>query len=221
MDESPIWQPAGAPEPEAAETPKPEAAETAEPESEAAETARPELEAAEAAEPEADDPTASHCPWCSRPFYGDPDMCPHCGATLHPVLDTEALPIPGVTEVPKRLREYLAQWTQSQKKLPLRQQIRALTGPHELETAFDTATEPGALLPPSNAVRLEMLRMALEERQAEVARQRAATPAQNPEQQIASAAPPASQAVEPAAAQEEEPGPVDTAESEGSPTERK
>ena len=95
------------------------------------------------------------CPWCSAPFTGDPEDCPSCGAALavDPSTDTS---LPGLTAIDAaaivRAKTPVAR--------PRNRILSWISGEYPDEAP--SPTEAGALAPPDNDVRREMLRLELE-----------------------------------------------------------
>jgi hypothetical protein len=102
---------------------------------------------------------ASVCPWCSATYTGDPEACPSCGAalTVDPATDPS---LPGVTAIdPAAIVRAKAPVARPRSRL-----LSWISGDY-IDDGLSPA-EAGALAPPDDAVRREMLRLAL---QAEVA----------------------------------------------------
>jgi hypothetical protein len=97
----------------------------------------------------------SVCPWCSATYAGDPDTCPSCGAAL--AVDPTTDPaLPGLTAIDTaaivRAKAPVAR--------PRNRLLSWISGDYPDETA--TVAEAGALAPPDQEVRREMLRLELE-----------------------------------------------------------
>src|SRR3954471_20403594 len=108
------------------------------------------------AEPMTGDPSTTRCPWCSaRLESSDLANCPSCGATLSSSREAPS-DLPGVTTLDT---EALLR-ARSGPRRPTRL-VALLTGDPGEDAAPASAT-PDSLAPPSEAVRREMLRMALE-----------------------------------------------------------
>lgn len=104
--------------------------------------------------------TATVCPWCSTVISVSGGTCPACGATLDNAA-TDHVSIPGLTEVPAALRKYAEDARRGKKKQTL---LQMMFSEAPIPTAID-APEPSdaaALLPPSAAVKAEMLRIEYE-----------------------------------------------------------
>jgi hypothetical protein len=96
------------------------------------------------------DETSSTCPWCSTSIPAGAAACPKCGATVEGAV---AADIPGVTVVDTK-----ATLGYDEGRVPDAIDPKAwLRAGHD-----DLATNEEALLPPSEAVRLEMRKMELE-----------------------------------------------------------
>jgi hypothetical protein len=97
------------------------------------------------------DETNRICPWCSTPIPSTADACPKCGAIVEGAV---AKDIPGLTVVdPKAVLG-----------VPDEGLIPDAIDPKALLRGdlYDEPISPEALLPPSDAVRLEMRKMELE-----------------------------------------------------------
>jgi hypothetical protein len=97
------------------------------------------------------DETNRSCPWCSTPIPSTADACPKCGAIVEGAI---AKDIPGLTVVdPKAVFG-----------VPDEGMIPDIVDPTALlrTPLFDAPVSPEALLPPSEAVRIEMRKMELE-----------------------------------------------------------
>ena len=91
------------------------------------------------------------CPWCSTPIPSTADACPKCGAIVEGAI---AKDIPGLTVVdPKAVLG-----------VPDEGVIPDVVDPKALlrTGVYEPPVSPEALLPPSEAVRLEMRKMELE-----------------------------------------------------------
>ena len=91
------------------------------------------------------------CPWCSTPIPSTADACPKCGAIVEGAI---AKDIPGLTVVdPKAVLG-----------VPDEGVIPDVVDPKALlrTGVYEQPVSPEALLPPSEAVRLEMRKMELE-----------------------------------------------------------
>lgn len=95
------------------------------------------------------------CPWCSATYTGDPEMCPSCGAALSLDPTTDAS-LPGLTAIDAaaivRAKTPVAR--------PRNRFLSWISGDYPDDQP--SVTEAGALAPPDNAVRREMLRLELE-----------------------------------------------------------
>jgi hypothetical protein len=108
------------------------------------------------AEPMTGDASVTRCPWCSATLEStDVANCPSCGATLSGSREAPS-DLPGVTTLDT---EALLR-ARSGPRRPNRL-VSLLTGETGDDSAPASAT-PDSLAPPSEAVRREMLRMALE-----------------------------------------------------------
>src|SRR3954471_9577992 len=108
------------------------------------------------AEPMTGDVSTTRCPWCSATLdSSDLANCPSCGATLSSSREAPS-DLPGVTTLDT---EALLR-ARSGPRRPNRL-VSLLTGDAGEDAAPASAT-PDSLAPPSEAVRREMLRMALE-----------------------------------------------------------
>ena len=97
----------------------------------------------------------SVCPWCSATSTGDPNTCPSCGAAL--AVDPTTDPaLPGLTAIDTaaivRAKAPVAR--------PRNRLLSWISGDYPDESA--TVAEAGALAPPDQEVRREMLRLELE-----------------------------------------------------------
>ena len=97
------------------------------------------------------DETNRICPWCSTPIPSTADACPKCGAIVEGAI---AKDIPGLTVV-----DPLAVLG-----VPDEGIVPDVIDPKVLlkTGVYEAPTNPEALLPPSDAVRLEMRKMELE-----------------------------------------------------------
>ena len=103
----------------------------------------------------------SRCPWCSSPLPatgGEP--CPECGATLTAADGTEPQ-LPGVTTIDAQaiLR------ARSEVARPRSRLLSFITGEAPDEPGADS---PGSVAPPSDEVRREMRRLAMDAARAEL-----------------------------------------------------
>jgi hypothetical protein len=98
------------------------------------------------------------CPWCSARVPAGASTCPACHATVDPAEATDAIHLPGLTEVSPELRAYAEQVRAGKKK---RSSLSILLTSSSTAQAADLpdSSEPDALRPPSAAVRAEMLRL--------------------------------------------------------------
>jgi hypothetical protein len=98
------------------------------------------------------------CPWCSARVPAGALTCPACHATIDPDETTQAIHLPGLTEVSPELRAYAEQVRAGRKK---RNSLSILLNSPSAPRAADLPdlSEPDALRPPSAAVRAEMLRL--------------------------------------------------------------
>ena len=98
------------------------------------------------------------CPWCSARVPAGASTCPACHATVDPAETTDAIHLPGLTEVSPELRAYAEQVRAGRKK---RSSLSILLNSSSTPQAADLpdSSEPDALRPPSAAVRAEMLRL--------------------------------------------------------------
>jgi hypothetical protein len=98
------------------------------------------------------------CPWCSARVPAGASTCPACHATVDPAETTDAIHLPGLTEVSPELRAYAEQVRAGKKK---RSSLSVLLNSSSTPQAADLpdSSEPDALRPPSAAVRAEMLRL--------------------------------------------------------------
>lgn len=96
---------------------------------------------------------ASICPWCSATYTGEPERCPSCNATLAGDAADPALPgltaidaaaIARAKEPAKKSRSRLLSW---------------ISGDYPDDNT--EKVDPGAVAPPDQAVRLEILRLEL------------------------------------------------------------
>jgi hypothetical protein len=91
------------------------------------------------------------CPWCSTPIPSSADACPKCGALVEGAI---AKDIPGLTVVDPK----------AALGVPDEGLIPDVVDPRALLKVgvYEPAVNPEAILPPSEAVRLEMRKMELE-----------------------------------------------------------
>jgi hypothetical protein len=91
------------------------------------------------------------CPWCSTPIPSSADACPKCGALVEGAI---AKDIPGLTVVDPT----------ASLGMPDEGLIPDIVDPRALlkTGVYEPAVSPEAILPPSEAVRLEMRKMELE-----------------------------------------------------------
>lgn len=97
---------------------------------------------------------ASICPWCSATYTGEPERCPSCNATL--AGDGAADPaLPGLTAIDAAAI--------ARSKEPARKSRSRLLSWISGDYPDDNAekVDPGAVAPPDQAVRLEILRLEL------------------------------------------------------------
>jgi hypothetical protein len=98
------------------------------------------------------------CPWCSARLPAGASTCPACHATIDPDETTDAVHLPGLTEVSPELRAYAEEVRAGKKKRSSLSIV--LNSPSAPQAAALTElSEPDALRPPSAAVRAEMLRL--------------------------------------------------------------
>jgi hypothetical protein len=95
------------------------------------------------------DETPRICPWCSTPIPADASACPKCGALVEGAIAPE---IPGLTVVDPKAH-LLAP---GEGIVPDGVDVRAILADEDVVTNID------AIRPPSEAVRIEMLKIALE-----------------------------------------------------------
>jgi hypothetical protein len=97
------------------------------------------------------DETNRICPWCSTPIPSTADACPKCGAIVEGAI---AKDIPGLTVVDPK----------ATMGVPDEGMVPDVVDPKALLRAgvYEPPVNPEALLPPSEAVRLEMRKMELE-----------------------------------------------------------
>lgn len=102
--------------------------------------------------------TDRDCPWCSARVPAGASTCPACHAIVDPAETTDAIHLPGLTEVSPELRAYAEQARAGKKK---RSSLSILLNSSSTPPAADLpdSSEPDALRPPSAAVRAEMLRL--------------------------------------------------------------
>jgi hypothetical protein len=162
---------------------------------EAAEPAQP-APAAESlftAPPLPDVPSGPLCPWCSQPIEADAPSCASCGAVFASDAKEEELEVPGLTTVhpsfaamavratktrPHRRSAAIAGWLAGDPAtVPLPPTeipgITATSAPSvpglpAAATAISLKPSDDAVAPPSEDVRLEMLRLELESRRREL-----------------------------------------------------
>ena len=90
------------------------------------------------------------CPWCSTPIPSSAGACPKCGALVEGAI---AKDIPGLTVVDPK----------ATLGVPDEGLVPDIVDPKALLRAgYDAPVNPEAILPPSEAVRLEMRKMELE-----------------------------------------------------------
>jgi hypothetical protein len=97
------------------------------------------------------------CPWCSAAVRANAETCPNCHATLNaPAAD--AIPIPGLTEVPPELRRYAEDSHSGKKRGNL---LSTIFGGSSIPvvTNPEPPSDAAALLPPSPALMAEMARL--------------------------------------------------------------
>lgn len=108
------------------------------------------------------------CPWCSASIEAGAATCPKCGAALvereapRPV--DEAPAIPGVTAVDPALIAREHRWVDEAGQSPKRRTFFSLLSGVDVPElpAHLSEEQREAILPPSNAVRREMIRLELE-----------------------------------------------------------
>ncbi len=102
--------------------------------------------------------SARECPWCSAQVPAGASTCPACHANIDPDQTSDAIHLPGLTEVSPELRAYAEQVRAGRKK---RSSLSILLNSPSAPPAADIPdlSEPDALRPPSAAVRAEMLRL--------------------------------------------------------------
>ena len=141
-------------------------------------------------QPLADRPSGPLCPWCSQPIAADARTCASCGAAVVPVEKEEELEVPGVTRLDPAIAA-LAARSSAKKSSPRgagiaswlvgeprtvetpRTEIPGVTTPGPLGPAgsgpvVDLEPSEDAFAPPSEDVKLEMLRLELESRRHEL-----------------------------------------------------
>ncbi len=97
------------------------------------------------------------CPWCSTAIPTDVAVCPNCRAALDGAA-AEAIPIPGLTEVPAGLRRYADRVAAKGGRPSL---LGMIFREDSIPTAAETPppSEPSALRPPSPELKAEMARL--------------------------------------------------------------
>jgi len=97
------------------------------------------------------------CSWCSAAVPADAITCPNCRATLaEPGAD--AIPIPGLTELPPELLRYAEKARTTKKRTSVLGLIFS-GSPTPTATNAPPSTDAAALQPPSAALRAEMARL--------------------------------------------------------------
>ncbi len=98
------------------------------------------------------------CPWCSARVPIGVSTCPACQAALGADESSDAIPLPGLTEVSPELRAYAERVRTGKPKRGLLSMLLSNSSPPAQADAVDPS-EPDALRPPSGAVRAEMARI--------------------------------------------------------------
>jgi len=97
------------------------------------------------------------CPWCSSAVPENAPSCPNCGATLDTAA-AEAVPIPGLTEVPPELRRYAEKARTGKKRMNVLGLIFAGSS-FPTDTDATPPSDAAALRPPSSELKAEMARL--------------------------------------------------------------